>query len=163
VFDGTMVVGVAVAALPLSRARHLLSRPSPSIEQRERARDDAAQQVRESLEQLGGGLADQAQARMVSAMLPSADGVLETGEDVLQASEELLDDMVDSVPRRQRGRTGDRLRADTGPLRRPGGDDGVQGRVIRAGIVIQGPPSSTWNSSGRAASSASGSRRCGQW
>jgi hypothetical protein len=98
VFDGTMVVGVAVAALPLSRVRHLLSRPSPSIEQRERARDAAAQRVRESLEQLGGGLADQAQARMVSAMLPSADGVLETGEDVLQASEELLDDMVDSVP-----------------------------------------------------------------
>jgi Putative Actinobacterial Holin-X, holin superfamily III len=90
-----LVVGVAVAALPLSRVRHLLSRPSPSIEQRERARDDAAQRVRESLEQLGGGLADEAQARMVSA---SADGVLETGEDVLQASEQLLDDMVDSVP-----------------------------------------------------------------
>ena len=56
------------------------------------------ERVRESLEQLGGALADEAQARMVSAMVPSADGVLETGEDVLQASEELLDDMVDSVP-----------------------------------------------------------------
>ena len=93
-----LVVGVAVAAVPLSRVRHLLSCPSPSIEERERGRDDAAQRLRESLEQLGGGLADAAQARMVSAMVPSADGVLETGEDVLQASEELLDDMVDSVP-----------------------------------------------------------------
>jgi hypothetical protein len=93
-----LVVGVAVAALPLSRVRHLLSRPSPSIEERERGRDDAAQRLRESLERLGGGLADAAQARMTSAMVPSADGVLETGEDVLQASEELLDDMVDSVP-----------------------------------------------------------------
>jgi hypothetical protein len=35
---------------------------------------------------------------MAAAMVPSADGVLETGEDVLQASEQLLDDMVDSVP-----------------------------------------------------------------
>jgi hypothetical protein len=93
-----LVVGIAVAALPLSRFRHLLSRPSPTIEEREQARDGAAQQVRESLEQLAGGLADEAQARMVSAMVPSADGILETGEDVLQASEELLDDMVESAP-----------------------------------------------------------------
>jgi hypothetical protein len=90
-----LVVGIAVAALPLSRVRHLLSRPSPS---REQARDDAVQRVRESLEQLGSGLADEAQARMVSAMVPSADGVLETGEDVLEASEELLEDMVESAP-----------------------------------------------------------------
>src|SRR3954471_8107214 len=93
-----LVVGAALAALPLSRFRHLLSRPSPSINERERARDDAAQQLRESLEQLAGGVADEAQARMVSAMVPSADGILETGEDVLQASEELLDDMVESAP-----------------------------------------------------------------
>jgi len=93
-----LVVGVAVAALPLSRFRHLLSRPSPSIEEREQARDDAAERLRESLEQLAGGLADEAQARMVSAMMPSADGILETGEDVLQASEELLDDVVESAP-----------------------------------------------------------------
>src|SRR6478735_5225577 len=38
-----LVVAIAVAALPLSRFRHLLSRPSPSIEGREQARDDAAQ------------------------------------------------------------------------------------------------------------------------
>jgi Putative Actinobacterial Holin-X, holin superfamily III len=93
-----LVVGVAVAALPLSRFRHLLSRPSPSIEEREQARDDAAERLRESLEQLAGGLADEAQARMVSAMMPSADGILETGEDVLQASEQLLDDVVESAP-----------------------------------------------------------------
>ena len=93
-----LVVGIAVAALPLSRFRHLLSRPSLSIDEREQARDDAAQRVRESLEQLAGGLADEAQARMVSAMVPSADGILEAGEDVLQASEELLDDMVESAP-----------------------------------------------------------------
>jgi hypothetical protein len=93
-----LVVGIALAALPLSRFRHLLSRPSPSIEERELARDDAAQQVRESLEQLAAGLTDAAQDRMVSAMMPSANGVLETGEDVLQASEELLDDMVESAP-----------------------------------------------------------------
>jgi hypothetical protein len=93
-----LVVGIAVAALPLSRVRHLLSRPSPSIEEREQARDDAVQRVRESLEQLGSSLADEAQARMVSAMVPSADGMLETGEDVLEASEELLEDMVESAP-----------------------------------------------------------------
>jgi hypothetical protein len=93
-----LVVGIAVAALPLARVRHLLSRPTPSIEQREQARDDAVQRVRESLEQLGAGLADEAQARMVSAMVPSADGMLETGEDVLEASEELLEDMVENAP-----------------------------------------------------------------
>jgi hypothetical protein len=93
-----LVVGVALAALPLSRFRHLLSRPSPSIEDRERARDDAAQQLRESLEHLAGGVADEAQARMVSAMVPSADGILESGEDLLEVSEQLLDDMVDDVP-----------------------------------------------------------------
>jgi hypothetical protein len=93
-----LVVGIAVAALPLSRVRHLLSRPTPSIEEREQARDDAVQRLRESLEQLGAGLADEAQARMVSAIVPSADGMLETGEDVLEASEELLEDMVESAP-----------------------------------------------------------------
>jgi hypothetical protein len=93
-----LVVGIAVAALPLSRIRHLLNRPTPSIEERERARDDAVQRVRESLEKLGAGLADEAQARMVAAMVPSADGMLETGEDVLEASEELLEDMVESAP-----------------------------------------------------------------
>jgi hypothetical protein len=93
-----LVVGVAMAALPLSRVRHLLTRPTPSIEEREQARDEAAQQVRESLEQLGAGLADEAQARMVSAMVPSADGILESGEDLLEVSEQLLDDMVDDVP-----------------------------------------------------------------
>ena len=119
--------------------------------------------MRESLEQLGGGLADAAQARMVSAMVPSADGVLETGEDVLQASEQLLDDMVDSVPGGSvvgqvidfaliPGRYGVRVATTV-----------LKGGSIRAGVGIQAPPSSTWNSSGRAASSASGSRRCGQW
>jgi hypothetical protein len=93
-----LVVGVAMAALPLSRVRHLLTRPTPSIEEREQARDEAVQHVRESLEQLGAGLADEAQARMVSAMVPSADGILESGEDLLEASEELLDEMVDHAP-----------------------------------------------------------------
>ena len=94
-----LVVAIAVAALPLSRFRHLLSRPSPSIEQREQARDDAAQRgARVAGAARLGGLADEAQARMVSAMVPSADGMLEAGEDVLQASEELLDDMVESAP-----------------------------------------------------------------
>src|SRR3954470_7203760 len=93
-----LVVGIAVAAMPLSRFRHLLSRTSPSIDEREQARDDAAQRVRESLEQLGAGLADEAQARLVSTLVPSADGMLETGEDLLETSEELLDDMVESAP-----------------------------------------------------------------
>ena len=93
-----LVVGIAVAALPLSRFRHLLSRPTPSIEEREQARDAAAQRARGSLEQLGAGLADEVQALMVSAMVQSADGMLETGEDALEASGELLEDMVESAP-----------------------------------------------------------------
>ena len=152
--------GGRAAGVPV---RHLLNRPTPSIEERERARDDAAQQVRESLEQLAGGLADEAQARMVSAMTPSADEILETGEDVLQASEELLDDMVESAPGGSvvgqvidfaliPGRYGVRVATTV-----------LKGGPSRAGVAVQGPPSSTWNSSGRGASSASGSRWSGQW
>ena len=96
-----LVVGAAVATMPLARLRGVLHRfdgERASVADRERARDQAVQALRESLERLGGGLADEAQSRMVAAIVPSADGIVNTGEELLEASEELLDDMVEQVP-----------------------------------------------------------------
>lgn len=96
-----LVVGIAVAAMPLSRLRHMLRGPGRAgitVEERERARDQALEAVRESLGALASAVAEEAQARVVSAVVPSADGLVDAGEDILEASEDLVDDLVDDVP-----------------------------------------------------------------
>ena len=96
-----LVVGIAVAAMPLSRLRHMLRGPGGAgitVEERERARDQALEAVRESLGALASAVAEEAQARVVSAVVPSADGLVDAGEDILEASEDLVDDLVDDVP-----------------------------------------------------------------
>jgi hypothetical protein len=54
--------------------------------------------VEASLELLAAGIADEAQDRVVAAMLPSADDLADVGEDLLEAADELFDDVIEDVP-----------------------------------------------------------------
>jgi putative superfamily III holin-X len=95
-----LVVGAALAAKPMARLRRLVGRsaePIP-IADREQARDDAVQTARESLERLAEGVADEVESRMVSAVVPTAGGMVEAGEALIEASDELLEDVVDQMP-----------------------------------------------------------------
>ena len=95
-----LVVGAALASGPLARVRRLVGRSDEqvSVADREQARDDAVQTARESLERLADGVADEVESRMVSAVVPSASGMVETGEALLGASDELLEEVVDGMP-----------------------------------------------------------------
>jgi hypothetical protein len=68
------------------------------VRDRELARDEAQQTVRERLEELAAGLADEAEARIASAVMPVAGSIVDAGEDILDASEEAIEDMVEEMP-----------------------------------------------------------------
>ena len=68
------------------------------VRDRERARDEAQQTVRERLEELAAGLADEAEARIASAVVPVAGSIVDAGEDILEASEEAIEDLVEEMP-----------------------------------------------------------------
>jgi hypothetical protein len=65
------------------------------VEDRERARDDALQHVRERLEELAGAVAQNAEAMVAAAVVPMAEDV---GEDILDATEEAFEDVVEEIP-----------------------------------------------------------------
>jgi vacuolar-type H+-ATPase subunit E/Vma4 len=68
------------------------------VRDRERARDEAQQTVRERLEELAARVADEADARIASAVVPVAGSIVDAGEDILDASEEAIEDMVEEMP-----------------------------------------------------------------
>ena len=67
------------------------------VEDRERARDDALQHVRERLEELAGVAAQNAEAMVAAAVVPMAEGVV-VDEDILDATEEAFEDAVEEIP-----------------------------------------------------------------
>ena len=68
------------------------------VEDRERARDDALQHVRQRLEELAGAVAQNAEAMVAAAVVPMAEGIVDVGEDILDATEEAFEDVVEEIP-----------------------------------------------------------------
>jgi hypothetical protein len=92
------VLGIALALVVLTRLGHLTglkwwravgSDRDELQGQLNEARDEAEEAVRATLDRLSGAVAREAAPQIASAII--ADGVAEAGEDLLEASDELLD------------------------------------------------------------------------
>jgi hypothetical protein len=68
------------------------------IIEREKARDEAQQGMRDSLERLAGGVGSQAAVLVSAAVIPVAGGVVEAGEDILDGIDEFTDDIAEAMP-----------------------------------------------------------------
>lgn len=99
-----VVIGIGLLVFLLNRAdgvfnwqqRRLLGAAvEQRISARERARDDAWQGMRESLERLTGGVEHEA---AVLAVVPAARGVLSAGEHIVDQIDEITDDLEEAVP-----------------------------------------------------------------
>lgn len=99
-----IVIGIGLLVLVLNRAdrvfnwqqRRLLGAAMEQrISARERARDDARQRMRESLERLTGGVEHEA---AVLAVVPAARGVVNAGEHIIDQIDEITDDLEEAVP-----------------------------------------------------------------
>jgi uncharacterized integral membrane protein len=92
---GTLLVALR------SRYRELLlwAAADPDVLARERrqARDVAESNVRASLDDLSGAIADEAEARIRNAVVPAAGEIVEMGDDLLDAADELTDSIDDVV------------------------------------------------------------------
>lgn len=91
-----LVLGVVVLAALAARFRLLrAARPTRDLQQ---ARDDAETAVRASLERLGPALSVELASAVVPMATGAVGGALDVGDDVLDAAEELVEDLVDVVP-----------------------------------------------------------------
>jgi hypothetical protein len=99
-----IVIGIGLLVFVLNRAggvfhwqqRRLLGAVvEQRISARQRARDDAWQGMRESLERLTGGVEHEAAAL---AVVPAARGVVSAGEHIVDQIDEITDDLEEAVP-----------------------------------------------------------------
>jgi hypothetical protein len=75
------------------------SDPAAAIQDREQAREHAEEEVRETMKQLAGAAAAEAETRIASAIVPlAAGGVAEVGEGLLDMSEDVVEVIEDEVP-----------------------------------------------------------------
>jgi hypothetical protein len=98
---GWAVVGIVLAlALGVRTSRLLGISLSPGDDgpSRLEARDAAQAQVRETLERLAGAVASEAEGRIATAVVPIAGGIVDAGEDILEATGENLEELVEQVP-----------------------------------------------------------------
>ena len=96
---GWAVVGVALALALGVRVSHLLGLQwSPDAPSELEARDAAQARVRQSLERLGGALALEAEHRIAAAVVPTAGDIMDVGEDVLEATEDIVEDLAQELP-----------------------------------------------------------------
>lgn len=65
--------------------------------ERRRARNEAESNVRTSLDDLAGAIADEAEARIRDAVLPAASEIVDVGEEILDTADELTDSIDDVV------------------------------------------------------------------
>jgi hypothetical protein len=96
---GWAVVGIALALALGVRLSHLLGlRWSPDAPSEREARDAAQAQVRESIERLGDALALEVEHRIAAAVIPDAGDIIDLGEDVLEATEDVVEDLAEQLP-----------------------------------------------------------------
>ncbi len=102
-----LAVGAALLLFVLARSgqlqawrwwRALVSDPAEIVRDRERARDEAQNAVRESLERLAEAAAREAGAIVAVAVVPLAGGVIEAGEDAIGVVEEVTEVIEEKVP-----------------------------------------------------------------
>jgi Putative Actinobacterial Holin-X, holin superfamily III len=64
----------------------------------ERARDQAQHVVHETLGELAAAVGREAEARIASAVVPIAGGIVDAGEDLVEGADEMLEDVVEDLP-----------------------------------------------------------------
>ena len=64
----------------------------------ERARDEAQHVVHETLAELAAAVGREVEARIASAVVPIAGGIVDVGEDLVEAADEMLEDVVEDLP-----------------------------------------------------------------
>ncbi len=101
------VLGIALALVVLTRLGHLTglkwwravgSDRDDLQGQLTASRDEAEEAVRATLDRLSGAVAREAGAQIAGAMMPLAGGVAEAGEDLLDASDEILETIEEELP-----------------------------------------------------------------
>jgi hypothetical protein len=96
---GWAVVGVALALALGVRLSHLLGLDwSPDAPSEREARDAAQARVRASIERLASAVALEAEHRIAAAVIPDAGDIMDVGEDVLEATEGVVEDLADQLP-----------------------------------------------------------------
>jgi len=98
---GWTAVGIVLALALGVRTSRLLGislAPGDDGPSRLEARDAAQAQVRETLERLASAIASEAEERISAAVVPIAGGIVDAGEDILEATGENLEDLVEQVP-----------------------------------------------------------------
>ena len=102
-----LAVGALVTVLVLARAGRLLgwhwwravaADPEETMRERERARDEAEGELRESLQDFAGAVSREAGALIAIAVVPIAGGAAEAGEKVIDAVDDVTDVIEDKVP-----------------------------------------------------------------
>ncbi len=96
---GWAIVGVALTLALGVRISHLLGLQwSPDAPSEREARDAAQARVRESIERLGGAVALEAERRIAQAVIPTPGDIMDVGEDVLEATEDVVEDLAEQLP-----------------------------------------------------------------
>jgi hypothetical protein len=102
-----VVVGVLLTVFVLHRTGHLTgwkwwkaaaASPEDAVLDREQARDEALQALRDSLDQFAGAVARDAGALVAVAVVPMAGTAAEAGEKVLDTVDSMTDAIEDKVP-----------------------------------------------------------------
>ena len=102
-----IAIGVLAAALllrdgPLSRNWRRVVAPASAdnLEERQAAVDEAGQELRQAIDQLGDAIAEAAQGAIAAAVLPLAGGMVEVGEEMVDATDEVIekaDEITDAI------------------------------------------------------------------
>jgi len=74
------------------------SDPAAALKDREEARGQAEEAIRETLKDLAVAVTRETEARIAAAILPLAGGVAEVGEDLLEASEDIVEAIEEEMP-----------------------------------------------------------------
>jgi hypothetical protein len=102
-----IAVGSALTLALMIRAGHMTgwkwwrvfsSGPEGSLEDLERARDDAEQAIRDTLMQLAPAVTVEIASASVAVAGDMADGVVDAGSDLLETSDEIVEAIADDIP-----------------------------------------------------------------
>jgi hypothetical protein len=93
-----ILLAVALSRSRLSRWWRLVTRPEQTTEELEQARDAAAQEVRDTVEELGLAISSGIAIAAVANAGDMASGVLDMGGDVLEATDDIVESITEDVP-----------------------------------------------------------------
>ncbi len=116
-------VGVVVALMLRARVKRAEKGEGETLEE---ASERAEQAVRATLEKLGPTITKE----IALAAVPTAGGIAEFGEDLIEGVDDIVDDLADEIPGGGRRQPGVGRRDDPWPLRHQGRHNGAQARRL---------------------------------